>query len=84
MAAAVADDSVRVRNTLTQAVNVYALTRAGEVFVGRVEAGASAAFTVRGTRPGDQVQARATTVSGSQSYTRESLVIGSADVWRIP
>ena len=79
-----ADDSVRLTNTLTQAVNVYAVTRAGEVFVGRVEAGASAAFTVRGTRPGEQLQARATTVSGSQSYTREALVVGSADGWRIP
>ena len=84
LSAPAADDSVRFTNTLTQAVNVYAVTRAGEVFVGRVEAGASAAFTVRGTRPGEQLQARATTVSGSQSYTREALVVGSADGWRIP
>ena len=84
MSAPAADDSVRLTNTLTQAVNVYVVTRAGEVFVGRVDAGASAAFTVRGTRPGEQLQARATTVSGSQSYTREALVVGSADGWRIP
>jgi hypothetical protein len=84
-AAAEGSVSVRVSNSLAQAVNVYVVTNGQEAFVGQVAAQSTQLLTVRGVAAGTTATLRAREVDGRRTYEREnvSLAAGTLD-WRVP
>ena len=77
--------SVRVTNSLTQAVNVYVVTGGVETFVTQVPAQGSQTAAVQGVAPGATVTLRARQVDGSRTYERANVVLTSGVFdWRVP
>ena len=77
--------SLRVTNSLAQAVNVYVVTEGREAFVGQVAANSTQLLTVQGVAAGSTVQLRAREVDGRRTYDRNDVAL-SAGVfeWRVP
>ena len=77
--------TIRVTNTLAQAVNVYVVTGGAEVFVLQVPARATADGPVRGVNSGTTVTLRARQVDGRSVYERADVALGGGVVeWRVP
>lgn len=84
-AAPVAAPTLRVNNTLAQAVNVYVVSGSSEIFVRQVAARATADAEVRGISPGATVTLRARQVDGRQVYERTDVVLQAGVFeWRVP
>jgi hypothetical protein len=79
-----AETSVRVTNTLGQAVNVYVLSGENEIFLRQVPANAEARLPVPGVASGSTVRLRAVTIDGSRTYTSDSVVLQGTYPWRVP
>ena len=79
-----AETSVRVTNTLGQAVNVYVLSGENEIFLRQVPANAEARLPVPGVAAGSTVRLRAVTIDGSRTYTSDSVVLQGTYPWRVP
>lgn len=77
--------SLRVTNTLAQAVNVYVVTGGSELFVRQVAARGTEQFVVQGVPAGTAVTLRARQVDGRQVYERADVVLqGGVFEWRLP
>jgi len=79
-----ADASIRFTNNLSQAVNVYVVSGASEVFVKQVNASGNEQLTVRGVTAGSTVRLKATTVDGTKTYTKDDVVLGPSASWQVP
>ncbi len=83
--APVAAPTLRINNTLAQAVNVYVVSGGSEIFVRQVAARATADAEVRGVSPGATVTLRARQVDGRQVYERADVVLQAGVFeWRVP
>ena len=77
--------SIQVRNTLTQAVNVYVVQAGTETFVRQVAANTTENLPVRGIPQGSQVVLRAVTVDGkSQFDSQNPMPLTSTTTWKVP
>lgn len=76
--------SLRVTNSLAQAVNVYVVDGGTETFVGQVGAQATQQLTVRGMQAGSAVTLRARQVDGRNVYERANVVLSDVYEWRVP
>ena len=75
---------LRVTNSLSQAVNVYVVTGASEMFVGQVGAQATQQLAVQGVALGASVTLRARQVDGRNVYERANVVLSGVYEWRVP
>ena len=75
---------IRVTNSLPQAVNVYVVNGASEMFVGQVGAQATQQLAVQGTTPGASVTLRARQVDGRNVFERTNVVLSGVYEWRVP
>ena len=82
--AAVEALSIRMSNNLSQPVNVYVVNGATEIFVRQVAAGATEDLPVRGVTSGATVRLRATTVDGTNTYTKDDVVLTGTYRWQVP
>ena len=78
------ETSVRVTNTLGQAVNVYVLSGDNEIFLRQVPANTEARLSVPNVPSGSTVRLRAVTLDGSRTYTSDSVVLQGTYPWRVP
>ncbi len=77
--------TLRVNNTLAQAVNVYVVAGGNEIFVRQVAARSTAEVPVRGVTAGTMVTLRARQVDGRQVYERPDVVLDAGVFdWRVP
>lgn len=77
--------SLRVVNNLAQAVNVYVVDGAREIFVRQVAGRATEQFAVGGVAAGTTVTLRARQVDGRQVYERTNVVLqGGVFEWQVP
>jgi phosphotransferase system HPr-like phosphotransfer protein len=77
--------SLRVNNSLSQAVNVYVVSGSVETFVAQVAAQSTQTVAVAGVTPGATVTLRARQVDGRQSYERANVTLTSGMMdWRVP
>lgn len=82
---AITAPTIRVSNTLAQAVNVYVVTGGSEVFVVQVAARSTAEAPVRGVGSAATVTLRARQVDGRSVYERSDVALGSGVIeWRVP
>jgi hypothetical protein len=79
-----AETSVRVTNSLGQAVNVYVLSGDNEIFLRQVPANSEARLQVPGVASGSTVRLRAVTLDGSRTYTSDAVVLQGTYPWRVP
>ncbi|HEX5829654.1 MAG TPA: hypothetical protein VFY16_01660 [Gemmatimonadaceae bacterium] len=75
--------TLRVVNSLDQAVNVYVVSDGKETFVKQVAAKTTDEAPVPGVSVGAQVTLRATPVDGSRNYSRQATLNGLYE-WRVP
>ena len=78
------ETAVEVRNTLSQAVNVYVVDGGSEIFLRQLAAGAQEKLRVRGVPSGRKVTLRATTRDGSRTFSRENVVLQGTVPWTLP
>jgi hypothetical protein len=78
------ETTVRVTNSLGQAVNVYVLSGDNEIFLRQVPANSEARLPVPGVASGSTVRLRAVTIDGSRTYTSDSVVLQGTYPWRVP
>jgi hypothetical protein len=77
--------SLRVTNSLTQAVNVYLVTDGREAFVGQVAAQSTQLLTVQGVTAGASATLRAREVDGRRTYERANVGLSAGVLeWRVP
>lgn len=77
--------SIQVRNTLSQAVNVYVNTGGGnDTFLQQVAGNSTATVAVPGVSPGASVTLRAVTLDGAKTYTRERATLSSNFTFSLP
>jgi hypothetical protein len=76
--------SIRMSNNLSQPVNVYVVNGATEIFVRQVAAGATEDLPVRGVTSGTTVRLRATTVDGTNTYSKDDVVLTGTYRWQVP
>ena len=76
--------TLRVTNSLAQAVNVYVVNAGTEMFVGQVGAQATQQLTVRGMPSGSAVTLRAKQVDGRNVFERANVVLSDVYEWRVP
>jgi hypothetical protein len=77
--------SIQVRNTLTQAVNVYVnMGGGGDTFLQQVAGNSTVTVAVPGVAPGASVTLRAVTLDGSKTYTRDRATLSSNFTFSLP
>jgi len=77
--------SIQVRNTLTQAVNVYVnMGGASDTFLQQVAGNSTATVPVPGVAPGTSVTLRAVTLDGAKTYTRARATLTSNFTFTLP
>ena len=75
--------TLRVVNSLTQAVNVYVISGGNEMFLRQVPASATAEVPVQGVAVGSSVKLRAVPLDGRNRYERDATLNGLYE-WRVP
>jgi hypothetical protein len=80
----VAQVSVKVTNTTSQAISVYVQSGGSELFLKQVSANATEIIPVPGIAAGTTVRLRATLADGSHSYTRDGVVLTGVFEWQVP
>jgi hypothetical protein len=80
-----AEQSVRITNSLSQAVNVY-VTPSGvsEIFLRQVPANSAETVPVPGVTSGTSVTFKAVTVDGSRTYQSRSSTLVGQFLWSVP
>lgn len=81
---ATSEVSLSVTNNLDQAVNVYVVTNATEIFLKQVGAKSTLQMNVPGVASGSTVKLKATPVNGTQSYTRDNVTLSGVYDWTVP
>lgn len=76
--------SLKVTNTTSQAVSVYVTGTGPELFLKTVAANSTEVIPVPGIASGSTVRLRATLADGSQSYTRDGVVLSGVFEWNVP
>ena len=76
--------SLRVKNGLDDAVNVYVLRAGQTTFVGQVGRGVTQVIPLRGLTRGSNVTLRATRADGTRTYTRDSVTLNELFEWVLP
>lgn len=82
--AGAASASLRVTNNASQAVSIYVQGAGPELFLRQVPANTTEIVPVPGIPDGTTVRLRATLADGSQSYTRNDVVLRGTYEWRVP
>ncbi|MFN2637327.1 MAG: hypothetical protein ABR585_09895 [Gemmatimonadaceae bacterium] len=78
------DVAIHLTNNLSQAVNVYVVSGANDIFVKQVSANSVEHIPVSGIAAGSTVNLRAVTVDGTRTYTKNNVTLSSAYEWRLP
>lgn len=76
--------TLRVTNNLAQAVNVYMVSGANDVFLKQVAGNSAASMSVPGVSAGSTVTLKATPVDGSRTYTRDNVTLSGLYEWQVP
>jgi hypothetical protein len=76
--------SVQVKNTLTQAVNVYVTSGGIDTFLKQVGANSSETVPVQGFPSGATVSLKAVTIDGSKTYSRDNVSLSGTYVFPLP
>ena len=76
--------SIQVKNTLSQAVNVWITLNGVETFFAKVEANTSPINPVQGIPAGSTVSLKAVTVDGSRTYSRANVVLDKSGAYAFP
>lgn len=79
-----ADVALHLTNNLSQAVNVYVVSGASDIFVKQVNANSVEHIPVAGVAAGSTVNLRAVTVDGRSTYTKNNVMLSSMYEWRLP
>jgi hypothetical protein len=80
-----ADVALHVTNNLGQAVNVYVVSGANDIFLKQVAANSVEHLPVSGVPAGSTVNLRAVTLDGTHTYTERNVTLSSAMYdWRLP
>jgi hypothetical protein len=80
-----AEQSVRITNSLSQAVNVYVTPSGGsEIFLRQVPANSAETVPVPGVTSGTSVTFKAVTVDGSRTYQSRSSTLVGQFLWSVP
>lgn len=82
--AAAVEVSVKVTNNAAQAVTLYVIYAGTELTLKSVAARSTEVVPVRGVPAGSTVKLRATLADGSQSYTRDGVVLNGVFEWQVP
>lgn len=82
--AAAVEVSVKVTNNASQAVILYVTYGGTELTLRSVAAKSTEIVPVPGVPAGSTVRLRATLADGSQSYTREGVVLNGVFEWQVP
>lgn len=82
--AEVAVPTIHLTNNLSQAVNVYVVTAASDMFIRQVSANTVMDLPVRGIADGSTVTLRATTIDGTRTYSRSNIVLSGSYAWQVP
>ena len=75
---------VQVKNTLSQAVNVYARSGGTDTFLQQVGANSTATIPVQGFTPGTTVTLKAVTIDGVHTYSRDNVALNGTYVFPLP
>ncbi|HJQ11420.1 MAG TPA: hypothetical protein VJ840_10365 [Gemmatimonadaceae bacterium] len=79
-----ADVALHVTNNLSQAVNVYVVSGANDIFLKQVAANTVEHIPVSGVAAGSTVNLRAVTVDGTRTYTKSNVTLNAMYDWRLP
>ena len=80
----VSDVALNVTNNLSQAINVYVVSGANDIFLKQVASNSVERIPVSGVAAGSTVNLRAVTVDGSRTYTKNNVALNSQYEWRLP
>ena len=79
------EQSVRITNSLSQAVNVYVTPSGGsEIFLRQVSANSAESVPVPGVASGTSVTFKAVTVDGARTYQSRSATLAGQFLWSVP
>ena len=78
------DVALNVTNNLSQAVNVYVVSGASDIFLKQVASNSVERIPVLGVPAGATVNLRAVTVDGTRTYTKSNVTLSSFYDWRLP
>ena len=82
---ATSEQSVRITNNLSQAVNVYVTTPgSGEIFLRQIPANTVETVPVQGVARGANVTFKAVTVDGARTYQSRSVALSGLFPWSVP
>ena len=82
---AAAEQSVRITNALSQAVNVYVTTPgSGEIFLRQIPANTVETVPVQGVPSGTSVTFKAVTVDGARTYQSRNVALSGLFLWSVP
>jgi hypothetical protein len=76
--------SIQVKNTLSQAVNVWITQNGVETFFAKVDPNTSPITPVQGISAGTTVSLKAVLVDGSRTYSRANVVLNGTYVFAVP
>lgn len=76
--------SLEVRNSLTQAVNVYVVQGGTRTFLRQVPGGSTVTVPVQGVSSGSTVRLEATTIDGVHTYSRDNVQLTGTFVFPLP
>lgn len=76
--------SVEVRNTVSQAVNVYVTLNGTDTFLRQVAANSNVTIPVQGFAAGSTVGLKAVTLDGARTYSRNNVVLNGTYVFPLP
>lgn len=79
-----AEVALHVTNNVSQAVNVYVVSGANDIFLKQVAANTVEHIPVSGVAAGSTVNLRAVTVDGTRTFTRNNVTLNSMYDWRLP
>ncbi len=75
---------VHMTNNLSQPVNVYVVNMGTEIFLGQVPANSVQHLDVAGVSSGSSVTLRARTADGTQTYSRNDVLMTGTYSWQVP
>ena len=77
-------NAIQLTNGLNQAVNVYVNYNGNDQFIQQVRASTAARLPVPGIPSGTTVTLKATTIDGTRTYTKASVVLNGTVDFSIP
>jgi hypothetical protein len=76
--------AVQVKNSVSQAVNVYVTLNGTDTFLGQVAANTTSTIPVQGFATGSTVSLKAVTADGARTYSRANVVLSGTYVFPLP